>query len=187
MADAVWGVADAGLDPARGRIDAGEFAARSCAATTRASLVWAGGVVGQTVIPVPVVGALVGGVVGQAAAALVAQGLQLAIVAARADRADLDLLAVLEAEAMTTAATAAVLREATRALGEEQGTYVTRVVLPELAHVHAILGSPDPAGAVGELATATRTHGSQPIFTTIDEFDRWMADHDAPLTLDPNW
>ena len=31
------------------------------------------------------------------------------------------------------------------------------------------------------------TINGHPLFSTIDEFDRWMADLDALLTLKPNW
>ncbi|KEZ35975.1 hypothetical protein CEDDRAFT_02705 [Frankia sp. CeD] len=187
MADAVWAVADAGLDLARGRIDPGEFAARSVTGTARTGLMWAGGLVGQTVVPVPVLGALVGGVVAQATAAIIVQGLQLAIVAARADGASPELLAVLEAETVTTAATAALIGQATMTLGEDQHTQVTRAALPDLAHVQTTLTTSDPSTAIIELATVTCHHANQPLFTTLDEFNQWMADTDAPLILNPNW
>ncbi|MCZ0980098.1 hypothetical protein O1L60_17035 [Streptomyces diastatochromogenes] len=67
-AGAAYAVAEAGVALARGQIDPGEFAARSAEATLRTGLGWACGAVAQTVIPVPVVGALVGGLVGQARA-----------------------------------------------------------------------------------------------------------------------
>ncbi|KPM50695.1 hypothetical protein ACG83_38565 [Frankia sp. R43] len=186
MADAVWAVADAGLDLAIGRIDPGEFAARSAAGTARAGLVWAGGVVGQTILPVPVLGALVGGVVAQSIAAIVTQGLQLAIVAARAAGASPEVLAVLEAETVTTVATAALIGQATRDLSEDQHAQLTCAVLPDLAHVRTTLASVDPSAAISELAALTCHHASQPLFTTIDEFDLWMADINIPLVLDPN-
>ncbi|ADP79548.1 hypothetical protein [Pseudofrankia inefficax] len=187
MADAVWVVADAGLQLAKGHIDPGEFAARGAAGTIRAGMVWAGGLVGQTVLPVPVLGALVGGVVAQATAALVLQGLQLAIVAARADGTDHDHLALLEAETVTTAATAALIGRATKALGEDQHTQLALAALPALAHIQATLASPDPGKAITELATVTCRHASQPTFTTADEFDLWMINDNTGLVLNPNW
>ncbi|WP_239331804.1 hypothetical protein [Frankia sp. CiP3] len=187
MAGAACGVADAGFDFARGRIDAGEFAARSATVTTAAGLAWACGAVGQTVIPIPVVGALVGGLVGQAVGTLVVQGLQVAIVAARADGVDEPRLQLLEHELMTAVATTAALGDAAEALGRERNAYVAEIVLPRLARVQATLATADPAQALVELAEVTRAFGGQPIFTTMDEFDRWMADRDAVLSLDPNW
>ncbi len=59
-------------------------------------------------------------------------------------------------------------------------------MLPQLTRAYTLAAS-DPAWAVVELAEVTRAFGGQPIFTTMDEFDRWMADGDAVLTLDPNW
>ncbi|WP_322763316.1 hypothetical protein [Frankia sp. Cr2] len=186
MAGAVCGVAEAGFDLGRGRIDAGEFAARSATVTTTAGLVWACGAVGQTVIPIPVVGALVGGLVGQVAGTIIVQGLQCAIVAARADGVAESALRLLERELLTSAATAALLRDEAEALGGERNAYVAAIVLPQLTRAYTLAAS-DPARAVVELAEVTRAFGGQPIFTTMDEFDRWMADGDAVLTLDPNW
>ncbi len=130
LAGATYGVAEAGFDLARGRIDAGEFAARSATVTTSAGLVWAGGVVGQTVIPIPVIGGLVGAFAGQVAGIVVVQGLQTAIVAARADGVAKPRLRLLERELMTTAATATALGNAALALGEERNAYVAEIVLP---------------------------------------------------------
>jgi hypothetical protein len=57
-------VVEAGTAFARSEITAAEFAARSCESTLQTGLTWMCGALGQTVLPVPVVGALVGGLVG---------------------------------------------------------------------------------------------------------------------------
>lgn len=33
----------------------------------------------------------------------------------------------------------------------------------------------------------TRDFGGRPIYGTVEEFDRWMADENAGLSLNPNW
>lgn len=178
------GVAKAGLELARGRIDAGEFAARSCKSTLQTGMVWAFGAVGQTALPVPVVGALVGGLVGQISATVIAQGLQIAIATARKDGIEEERIAILEAEICAAVTAAVVLGEAERALGEQRNAYVTTTVGPLLEDaLHAVaLGSDD---AVKQLSELTASFAGKPLFCTAEEFDEWMATPDA-LVLDPN-
>ncbi|MFE6869556.1 hypothetical protein ACFVFS_23750 [Kitasatospora sp. NPDC057692] len=196
---AAYAVAEAGLDLARGRIDAARFAERSCEATLTTALGWGCGAAVQAVVPVPVVGALVGGLVGQAVAVLIVQGLQAALVAARADggddegrgASDDDALAVgvdlLERELLTAAATAGLLRTALDALDGARATPAGAVVMPQLASVERELATGDPVGALTSLAGLTGEVGGRPVFTTQADFDRWMADDEAVLRLNPNW
>lgn len=186
-ARAAYTVAEAGLDLARGRIDTGEFAALSCEATLTTALTWACGAVAQTVVPVPVVGALLGGLVGQAAAALVVQGLQAALVAARADGAEDAATDLLERELRTASVTSGLLGSATGHLDDRRVTHAAAVILPRLSRVQEELATSDPAGALPALAELTGTVGGRPVFATQAEFDRWMADEDTVLRLDPNW
>ncbi|CAL9281276.1 hypothetical protein [Streptomyces sp. SudanB182_2057] len=186
-ARAAYAVAEAGLDLARGRIDTGEFAALSCEATLTTALTWACGAAAQTVVPVPVVGALLGGLVGQATAALVVQGLQAALVAARADGAEDAATGLLERELLTAAATSGLLGSVIARLDDQRITHATAVILPQLSAVQQEMATSDPAGALSALAGLTGTVGGRPVFTTQAEFDRWMADEDTVLRLDPNW
>ncbi|MFF8380896.1 hypothetical protein ACF07V_32705 [Streptomyces sp. NPDC015661] len=182
-AGAAYTVAEAGVALAQGRIDAGEFAARSARATLQTGLGWACGAVGQTVIPVPVVGALVGGLVGQAAGTLITQGLQAALVAVRGTGGPGAEL--LERELLTASLTSGLLASATAALGP--ATHASAVVLPGLDAVRKDLAGTDPTTALSDLATLTATEAGRPVFLTPEEFDAWMSDEDAPLVLDPNW
>ncbi|MCW5252175.1 hypothetical protein [Streptomyces sp. SHP 1-2] len=182
-AGAAYTVAEAGVALARGRIDAGEFAARSAEATLRTGLGWACGAVAQTVIPVPVVGALVGGLVGQAAGTLIAQGLQAAVVILRGTgRPGTELL---ERELLTASVTTGLLGSATSALGPP--TRAAAVVLPGLEKVRQRLAGTDPTAALSGLASLTAAEAGRPIFLTPEEFDTWMTSEDTPLALDPNW
>ncbi|MFC5061127.1 hypothetical protein [Actinomycetospora atypica] len=65
VAGAVVGIAESALAFARGDIGVSEFALRACESTFASGASWAGGAFGQAVIPIPLVGALVGGLVGQ--------------------------------------------------------------------------------------------------------------------------
>ncbi|MGI5157556.1 hypothetical protein [Microbispora sp. CA-102843] len=187
VSGAVYATAEAGLDLARGRIGAGEFAARACETTLTSALVWGCGVVGQSVIPVPVVGALVGGLAGQAAGFVIVQGMQLALVAARASHTDAERLDLLEREIITSVLVLRELRQATERLGAERNAYATGVVLPRFERVQTALAEGRPGPALAELAELTRDFGGTPVCGTVEEFDQWMADESRVLSLNPNW
>lgn len=192
MAGAVVDITAAGVAFARGDIDSAELAARCCDSALRATLVGVCSGLGQTVIPVPVVGGLVGAVVGQAAATLISQGLRAATTAVRAEFAagqDVDeaLLVALEDETASALATAILLGEAERALGEERNAYVSATVGPLLDDALIAVTSADPQEVLKRLAEVARCFNGQPLFVTVDEFDAWMADPMTSLTLDPNW
>jgi hypothetical protein len=185
VADAVAAVSAAGLAFARGEIDSGELAARSCESTLQTGLMWACGTIGQSVIPVPVVGAMVGGLVGQWSATVIAQGLRSATEAARADALDEQCIALLEAETLDAVAAAARLSGAETELGGERNAYVTATVVPLLDD--ALLAIAEGSGnAVELLADLATAFAGQPLFCTVDEFDAWMSDDDLALVLDPN-
>ncbi|WP_137988408.1 hypothetical protein [Streptomyces vilmorinianum] len=186
-AQAAFAVAEAGLDLALGRSNVKQFAARASTAAVSTSLAWGCGVVGQTFLPVPVVGALVGGVVGQVAAAVIVQGLQIAVVAARADAAAEARVRLLEQEAATAVLMADALRRATERLAKERNAYVAREVLPRFGRVQIALAGDRPAQALADLAELTRQFGGQPVYGTQEEFDTWMLNESTSLTLNPNW
>jgi hypothetical protein len=192
MAGAVVDITAAGIAFARGDIDSGELAARCCDSALRATLVGVCSGLGQTVIPVPVVGGLVGAVVGQTAATLISQGLRAATTAVRAELAagediNAELLAVLEDETASALATAILLGEAERALGEERNAYVSATVGPLLDDALIAVTSAGPDEVLKRLAEVARCFNGQPLFVTVDEFDAWMADPMTSLTMNPNW
>ncbi len=167
----------------RKHIDGGEFAARSAEAALHASLTWACGAVAQSVIPVPVVGALVGGLVGQAAGTVIVQGLQVALVIARGTRSTGTRR--LEHELLAASLTPGLMAAAASSLGPR--THARTTVLPALVPVHEDLTGADPARALSSLATLTAHHAGVPLHLTAEEFDAWMTGpDDRPLVLDPN-
>ena len=88
MGRAAVGIAEAGFAFAKGDIDAAEFAARSAETSAKTSIVWAFSTIGQTIIPIPIVGAMAGAFVGQMVGTQCVKGLPMALVAARQDQAD---------------------------------------------------------------------------------------------------
>ncbi|MCI2238008.1 hypothetical protein MO973_38120 [Paenibacillus sp. TRM 82003] len=139
---------------------------------------------------------LVGGLVAQTAATLTTQGLRAAIAAARTerpggDRLDEDRIEVLEDETSTALATALLLGQAERALGERRNAHVTATVSPLLDDALIALTDAGPGvhpdEALKRLGEVARCFSGQPLFVTVDEFDAWMADPVASLTMNPNW
>lgn len=183
---AAVGIAEAGFALAKGDIDEAEFAARAAETSTRTAVVWAFSSVGQTVIPIPVVGAMVGAFVGQMVGTQCVKGLQMALVAARQDQADERRLRQLEAELLTAAALTEELAQLTTHLGRERNAYVATGVMPKLdAARRALLldDDDDVLRCFGEIVSA---FGREPLFTTLVEFDVWMRTTEA-LVLDGNW
>ena len=74
-ARATWELGVIGVELAKGEIDAGEAAARSSQSMLAVGYGFGGMIVGQALIPIPVVGALVGGAVGAIFAGVTIQGL----------------------------------------------------------------------------------------------------------------
>lgn len=109
-------------------------------------------------IPVPVVGALVGGLVAQAAGTVIIQGLQAAVVIARGTRST--GTDTLEHELLAISLTTGLMATATASLGPNTHTRTT--VLPALVPVRAHLTSSDPARALSSLAALTADHAGVP-------------------------
>ncbi|OLL76881.1 hypothetical protein Ae168Ps1_5301c [Pseudonocardia sp. Ae168_Ps1] len=187
VASAAFGVADAAISLARGDVSREEFAEISCDVTFQAGMAWAGGAVGQTVLPVPVVGALVGGFVGQVSATLIVQGIQLAIAAVHSGDPGDDGLALLETEAGAAAEAAALLGAAGAALGAESGAYAETTVVPEVDHALWSSVDADPESGLTELVELAEGSDGTPLFVSLDEFDAWMSDPLTTLSLTTSW
>lgn len=192
VAAAVADVTDAGLAFAGGEIDAAELAARCCEAALRVTLVGACSGLAQTVIPVPLVAGLVGGLVGQVAATLIAQGLRAAVStlsrhAVEPDPERADRIAALEDETAEALTTALLLAEAEDALATGLEARVSSEVGPLADKALTAVTAEDPDVALGRLIDVTQRLDGQPMFVTVEEFSAWMADTTTSLSLDPNW
>lgn len=179
-------IARCGVGFARGELSALELATLSADVLGRSSALWAFTAVGQTALPVPVVGGLAGAVVGQVAIGLMTRGLALAVAEARAAGADEARVAALEAEVAEAVALSGVLADAARLLGEEHDAWVASHVVPLLEASTLAVADGDWDGALTELAALTDVFGGQLLFRTQAEFDALMDDESFTLVLDPN-
>ncbi|MFB9377337.1 hypothetical protein ACFFKU_15360 [Kineococcus gynurae] len=195
IAGAVAEIAANAVAFGRGEIGTGTLAERCCETALRVTLVGALAALVPTTLGGPVVAGLVGGLVGQATAVLISQGLRTALAALRGERVpgptldtdDLDRrLAVLEDEAAAAVATAVLLGATTRELGEESDAYVGVGVSPLLDDALDAVTGADLDEASERVTEISRCFDGKPLFITVDEFDAWMADPRTTLSLDPN-
>lgn len=149
------------------------------------TLVYSFSTVGQVLCPIPVLGALVGGVARQLAAATLVNGIRLALAAGRLAEIDEARFEQLEAEVLIALEMEEALREAVRALAAEFDAAMAETVYPALSAVEASLDGTDGDDALRPLADLSRVFGGSPLFRTQAEFDDWMLD-DGPLFLNPN-
>lgn len=179
-------IGESGYALARGDVNGTEFAEHSAEAVLTTTLIYSFSTVGQVLCPVPVLGALVGGVAGQLAAATLVKGLRLAIAASRLASVDEARLHQLQAEVLVALEVEAALRVAVAALAAEFDAEIQSTVYTAL---HAIEVSLDGDGnhddILGGLADLARHFNTSPLFSTVDEFDDWMLT-DSPLLLNPN-
>lgn len=176
VARASWSMGEIGLKYARGEISASEAAADSAESMTRISLVWAGAVVGQTLIPIPVVGAAIGATCASLSASIAAKGLGTITAMATEARAEEELLAALQVE---VAAAIVVIEEEQRILEEisaEYDLWFGQEVLPAFAQLDHHLNGHAYLHALATTTDLILSFGGTPAFTTRDEFDRWMFD-----------
>lgn len=187
MGGAVVGVAEAAFAYACADIDRAELATRCASVTAKTSIVWAFSAIGQTAIPIPVVGSLAGGFVGQLVGAQCVRGLQMAVIAARQAKVGDQRLAALEEELLTAAVLTEELSQLTTRVGVRSDAYLGQVVMPRLDEARRALVLGEDDHVLGRFADIVAALGQEPLFTTMQEFDAWMADKHAVLTLDGNW
>ena len=72
-------------------------------------------------------------------------------------------------------------------IGAERNAYVANVVMPQLDEARRALLLEDEDEVLGRFSDIVATFGGEPLFTTVAEFDAWMADQDSVLVLDGNW
>lgn len=181
---AVFDLAGIAHGVATGRLtaDAAAWAAAETLTKDLAGLACAA--VGQSVIPVPVVGALIGRVVGQYGAVMLVQGLRLAVTARDRSAAwDAEYEALLRHTAEIQAAAAEELREVETALAVYDVGF-RRLVLPRLDAIQTALGIGRPDDVLADLADLTHTYLGTPVFASMAEFDALMQDRGFTLVLD---
>jgi hypothetical protein len=185
MGRAAVGIAEAGFAFAKGEIDSAELAARTAKTSATTSIIWAFSSIGQTVIPIPVVGALAGAFVGQLVGTQCVKGLQMALVAARQDQADEARLRELEAQLLIATALTEELSALTVQIGAERNAYLAKVVMPQLDVARRALMLEDSDEVLNRFNDIVIAFGGKPLFATMAEFDDWMA-MDEIFILDGN-
>ncbi len=184
LAQGAFDLAAIGHGLATHRLTGQEAAIASAESVTRTSAIWACAAIGQTVMPIPVVGAVVGGMVGQYGSAMLIQGLKLAVAArdlsAQWDAEYAQLLR--EADAVRQRAETELSR--LHEVAENYDTAFTGLVLPRLDSIAKSVGSGRPDEVLTDLADHTLLYGGKPLFTSMEEFETFMADDESPLTLD---
>lgn len=184
VGNAVLSIAAIAHGVATGRLsneDAGWAAAE---ALTKATAGWACAAIGQAIIPIPVVGAVVGSMVGQFGATLLVQGIRLAVTARDRSAAwDEEYDQLLRQTAELQASAAADLREVEKALATYEVSLRTRV-LPRLVRLQGALAGECPDAVLLDLADISRLYLGTPLFASMAEFDELMADEQFTLVLD---
>jgi len=184
MGRAVVDIAGVAHGIATGRLSAETAALAAAETLIQAAAGWAGGCLGQTVIPVPVVGAVLGRVVGQIGATVFVEGIRLAVTARdRSTAWDDEYDRLLRQTVELQAAATAELREVANALAAYEVAFRTHV-LPRLERLNSSLATGGPDDVLADLADIERSYLGTPMFASLAEFDQLMADGDFTLVLD---
>ena len=181
---AVLDIAGIAHGVATGRLSGAEAALAAAETLTVAAAGWACGALGQAAIPVPVVGAVVGRVVGQLSATLLVEGIRLAVTARdRSSDRDDAYDRLLRQTAELQAAAALELRDVASALADYEVGFRDHV-LPRLERLNASLASGEPDDVLADLAGISRAYLGTPLFASLAEFDELMGDDGFTLVLD---
>lgn len=171
-----------GVRYARGELTGPEAAADGAESMARISVVWAFSMVGQAAIPIPVVGAFIGGAVGTMCASTAANGLAVMVAMAKDAHAEEAILAALEVE---VASAIIVLREEQRFLEKASREFdiaFAEQVLPALEGLEDSLFSGAVEQTIEHTSTIITAFGGTPLFCSRAEFDAFMRS-EAPLVL----
>ena len=185
-ARATWELGVIGVQLAKGEIDAGEAAARSSQSMLRIGYSYGGMIVGQALIPIPVVGALVGGAVGAICAGITIQGLAAARVRARNLRSTAPRSPGSNYEIEATAIVLDAETQWLRETSKHWNIAFRTQILPIVEQMDSAVTTGDFINAVPKAAQLLEFYGQAPLFRTMLEFDHWMNDSDKVLVLNPN-
>lgn len=183
FANATWEIAAVTHGCATGRLSQQEAACAASQIIASRTAVWACSSLGQLMIPVPVAGALIGATVGSVGAAMMTQGIQVAVAArdnsAEWDRAYEALL--IESDALLKQAVAE--RERLLNSAEMRAVAFGSTVLPHLEQLERVAATGHPTDVLDALATLTQSYGGTPLFVSLAEFEAFMADDSAAFVL----
>lgn len=168
---------------ATGRLSTLDAASAAAESMTRTTMIWAFGAMGQVLIPVPLLGSMIGGLVGQYGAAMLIQGIQMALIArdesTQWDAGYEQLLVFIEQIERDSAAELSAIKEQSK----RSDTAFKQFILPQLAAISQTLGSSNPDALLNQLGQLSVQYGGKPVFTTLAEFDAFMDDPMLTLNL----
>ena len=183
VAQSVWNVAGASRRYINGELDATGYRDEVGGELTRRLASYYCGIAGQLLIPVPVVGGLVGGIVGHATASIL---LEAGLIAGGAP-AQLDNARRRRAEVEESTRLAITQLEASRTdvetLIHEHAREFRADVLPALDAFDEAVIDGTPGAAVQALVALSRAFRSHVPFRTLEQFDAFMVDDVTSLTL----
>ena len=183
VASAVVSIGDAAYKYATGAIDRQDLIDRCGEVALRNTGAWAYGVVGQTLIPIPVVGALVGSTVGYATSALILEGFKLARVAAAAADAAEDRLRELETQALAAIKTMEEHRLILEALIDQEAKQYREVLVPLMDLLEQALTAGEDSTAMQCLVALGLELGEKLEWLSLPQFDEFMFDPQRSLRL----
>lgn len=184
MGAAVLKIAGIAHGVATGRLSNEDAAWAAAEALTKAAAGGACAAIGQAVIPIPYVGAVIGSVGGQLGATLLVQGIRLAVTARDRSAAwDAEYEQLLRQTAELQKAAADELREVDQALAAYEVGFRTHV-LPRLHRLNDGVAMGRPDDVLSDLADISRSYLGTPLFASMAEFNKLMADEDFTLVLD---
>lgn len=181
VANAVVEVATSGYQFATGAIDAARFAEQCGTIVLSNSASWAYGVVGQTLIPVPVLGGLVGATVGYLSATVVMEGLKLSYIAAREADAAEEELARLESWIYDAIQRLEENRLVVESVNEAHALRFRETLVPMMDELEDRLAF--TTDCLGQLDALCMEFNSSLPFATFEEFEEFMGDEDSRLRL----
>ena len=182
VANTVLEVGEAAYQYATGVIDRDQLIDRCAGVAMRNTGAWAFGVVGQTVVPIPVVGALVGSTAGYVTSAIVIEGFKLArVAAADADAAEARL-SELETQAVAAVMTMEEHRLTLEALIDQEAQDYRDVLVPLMDGLEKDLTAGGEAG-MDCLVALNLELGYKLEWSTLPQFDEFMADPQRDLQL----
>lgn len=186
VARATWDIGAIGIRLAQGEIEPDEAAGQMGVSLLRIGCTYSCMVVGQALIPVPVVGALIGGTVGAVCAATIVQGMAMA--RAMADELHLakEELARIEAEVEAAVVVLNAEIEWLQEFTRQQDIAFREVLLPNIQYMSMAITGGAFADALPAITEIIVAFGQRPVFTTMGEFERWMDDPDTRLVLRTN-
>lgn len=183
IANTVFEVAQATTRYLRGEINDEEYRDEAGGVLVRASATFYCGLAGQMLIPIPVVGGVVGSLAGYAAAAILVQSGVLGIGANNIVKIAEDRRRTVEAETYRAIVRMDALRREIQDLSAAYNIQFTETILPCLDRLDQQLARWEPEAIVGSLGALNTAIGTALPWRSFAEFEDFMLDDNAVFEL----